>query len=242
MRIILFGGTTEGRLLAEKLTGWGHSVTVSVATPIGAEGLAGVRVLAGRLEEDAMTDRVRGFDLCVDATHPYARAAHETIKTACTRAGVPRCRVSRPPSEEAGCIVVGSAEEAAAYLRGTEGSILLTTGAKEIAAFRELSAGRLFARVLPTHESLDACESIGLPHRNILALWGPFSAELNAALLRQYAIRWLVTKDGGKAGGFFEKLRAAAETDTAVLLIRRPQDTGLSVETFLDELRKGVIP
>ena len=41
MKILLFGGTTEGRLLAERLVGMGHQVTVSVATELGAEILQG---------------------------------------------------------------------------------------------------------------------------------------------------------------------------------------------------------
>ena len=41
MKILLFGGTTEGRLLAERLVEMGHQVTVSVATELGAEILQG---------------------------------------------------------------------------------------------------------------------------------------------------------------------------------------------------------
>ena len=242
MKIILFGGTTEGRVLTRRLSGLGHDVTVSVATPVGAEGLEGASIRVGRLEGQAMTDLIRGHALCIDATHPYAQLVRENIRAACQKTGVPLRRVSRPKSEAAGCVEVETSREAADYLADTEGNILLTTGAKELSAFRALDSARLYARVLPTHESLAACEAIGLPHRNILALWGPFSKELNAALLRQYDIRWLVTKDGGSAGGFPEKIQAARQTETKVLVIRRPADFGMTVEALLDELRKGVTP
>ena len=43
--MLIFGGTTEGRRLARALSAMGHQVWVSVATPLGAEELAG-------LEED----------------------------------------------------------------------------------------------------------------------------------------------------------------------------------------------
>ena len=239
MRIILFGGTTEGRTLACRLTDLGHAVTVSVATPVGAEGLEGLDVREGRLEAEAMADLIRGCDLCVDATHPYAQQVHENIRLASSEAGVPLRRVSRPASDAEGCVVVETAREAAEYLMDREGSILLTTGAKELPAFRDLDPARLYPRVLPTHESLAACEAAGLSHRNILALWGPFSAELNAAILRQYDIRWLVTKDGGAAGGFEEKREAAKQTKTAVILIRRPEEYGMTAEAFLKEFAKG---
>ena len=75
MKILLFGGTTEGRLLAERLVGMGHQVTVSVATELGAEILQGQfcgPVLTGRMDLEAMAKLLPSYDLCVDATHPYA--------------------------------------------------------------------------------------------------------------------------------------------------------------------------
>ena len=238
MKILLFGGTTEGRLLARVLVEQGHAVTVSVATPLGEEGMEELPIRTGRLETDAITALLDGFDLCVDAAHPYARLLHENLGTACERAGVPLRRVTRPESETDSCIVVETAEEAADYLNNTTGRILLTTGAKELNVFKNMDISRLCVRILPAHESLAACEEIGLPHRNILALWGPFSQELNEAILRQYGIRWLVTKDGGRAGGFQEKLSAAKRCGVGVILIRRPEDRGISIEEFLAELGK----
>lgn len=242
MNILLFGGTTEGRLLARAITELGHRVTVSVATSVGREGLEGLDVRIGRLEAEEMTGLVRNYDLCVDATHPYAQIARKTIQTACIRAGVPLRRVARQGSSGEGCLAFPDARAAAEYLRGKEGNVLLTAGAKELEAFRDLDPARLYARVLPTPESLAACEAACLPHRNILALWGPFSTELNAALIRQYGIRWLVTKDGGRAGGFEEKVLAARETGAEVLLIRRPEDAGLSAMELLEEIGEGEGP
>ena len=74
MNLLIFGGTTEGRVLAETLVNQGHRVTVSVATSLGAEELSGIpcTIWEGRLEEAAMEARVRDFDLVIDATHPYA--------------------------------------------------------------------------------------------------------------------------------------------------------------------------
>ncbi len=41
MKVLVFGGTTEGRLLARELSALGAQVTVSVATALGAEELQG---------------------------------------------------------------------------------------------------------------------------------------------------------------------------------------------------------
>lgn len=238
MKVLIFGGTTEGRVLAAAL-GERHQVTVSVATALGGEALAGIpdiSVLTGRLDRDAMEKLLRGFDLCVDATHPYAREATENIREACGAAGVPLRRLLRRESETEGTVRVESAAAAAAYLSERPGRVLLTTGAKELPAFRALDPERLYARVLPTHEALYACEALGLPHSHILALQGPFSGALNGAILDQYGIEFLVTKDGGKAGGFAEKLEAARQRQIPVVLISRPRETGEDLETLIAEL------
>ena len=233
MKIILFGGTTEGRILAWRLSDLGHDVTVSVATPVGAEGLEGASVRVGRLEGPAMAELIRGHALCIDATHPYAQLVRENIRAACQKTGVPLRRVSRPKSEAAGCVEVETSREAADYLADTEGNILLTTGAKELSAWAALPPERLFPRILPSHESLSACEALGIPHRNICAMQGPFSQAMNEALLRQYEVAWLVTKDGGAPGGFPEKRAAAEALGVPMIVLRRPEDQGESFETVL---------
>ena len=241
MKLLIFGGTTEGRLLAEALSGLGADVTVSVASPLGAEELAGlteVTVWTGRKTAAELVPLLSPFELCVDATHPYAVEATGNIRTACERAGIPLRRLLRPESETEGVVRVGSCSQAAAFLANTGGNILLTTGSKELSVFAGLDPQRIFARVLPTYDGINACEALGLPHRHILALQGPFSQKLNEAVLEQHQIRWLVTKDGGTAGGFAEKLSAARQTGASVLLVGRPPDKGESFDVILAEIKE----
>ena len=238
MKVLIFGGTTEGRLLAEELGKRGFTVTVSVATSLGAEelsGISGLSVWVGRRDAQELERAVGAFDRCVDATHPYALLASANIRAACERAGVPLTRLVRPESRWEGAVLVDSCQEAAEFLQGQDGNILLTIGAKELAAFGDIEKERLFARVLPCRESISACEALGLPHRNILALQGPFSQKMNEAMLEQYHIRWLVTKDGGAAGGFPQKLAAAQALGVSVVLVRRPDDAGVTTEELLKE-------
>ncbi len=228
--IVIFSGTTEGRRLSRRLGAAGGPVTVCVATEYGRaeQGEApGVTVRTGRLEKAAMAALLAGAALCVDATHPYARQAGANIRAACAEAGVEYLRLLRPASAlPADALTAPDAPGAAGLLAGTAGNILLTTGAKELAAFAPLGGGRLYPRVLPSHEGLDACAAAGVPARNIIAMQGPFTRALNEALLRQFDIRWLVTKDGGAAGGFDEKAAAAAAAGVRLVVIRRPPEPG----------------
>ena len=288
VNILIFGGTTEGRQLAERLAGEFSTmeipregrITVSVATELGAEELQnidGIDILVGRMDISAMKSALGGYELCIDATHPYAVEATKTIREACEEAGVPYRRLLREKGVEAvghelthagtgtdpelayavaetapghmyagtgtdpGITCVESAAEAAAFLASREGRILLTTGAKEVGAFSGIARERLYVRILPMIESLMACERAGIPHRNVIAMYGPFSREMNEAIFRQFQIAWLVTKDAGAAGGFQEKIAAARALGVRTVVIRRPVESGASMEEILREVRRKFI-
>lgn len=226
--------------MAERLRELPARVVVCVATGYGAEMLDGgaVRsvVRVGRMDAEAMAALMREerAGCVIDATHPYAVAASENIRAAAEAAGVWRVRVAR----DAGVAGYGeffeSAAAAAAALRGVEGNVLLAVGAKELGAFAAVPgfAERMFPRVLPAEESLRACAELGFLRSHVIAMQGPFTRELNRAVLRQYGISVLVTKDGGAAGGFAEKVSAAEDAGARVFVIGRPpeEEAGVGVD------------
>ncbi|MCM1541031.1 MAG: precorrin-6Y C5,15-methyltransferase (decarboxylating) subunit CbiT, partial [Blautia sp.] len=116
-------------------------------------------------------------------------------------------------------------------LEHTAGNILLTTGSKELAIY--CASGevrrRLYVRVLPGMESLSLCMEQGICGKQIIAMQGPFSVEMNEAILRQYQISCLVTKESGVSGGYPEKLEAARKAGVQVFVIGRlREDEGCS--------------
>ena len=236
MKLIIFGGTTEGRELSERMAAAGAQVTVCVATEYGGETQPAGEHLAVRIGPMTAAEKqalLSGADLCVDATHPYAAHITSSVREACEAAGIPYRRLLRSESTVEGAVIFDTVEEAAAYLQERDGNILLTTGAKELPAFASLDPARLYPRVLASHAALDACEAIGVPRKNIIAMQGPFSQALNEAILRQFEIRYLVTKDGGAPGGFPEKAAAAKTTGAELILMRRPEETGNTYEDIL---------
>jgi precorrin-6Y C5,15-methyltransferase (decarboxylating) len=244
-KVCVFAGTTEGRELIRFLCAQGVKVTACVATEYGETLLEegeNLTVSAKRLEKAEMAELIRreGFNLVVDATHPYASVVTENIAAACREAGAEYLRLLRPESgAEAGAVYVPDVPAAAEYLAGTQGNILLTTGSKELGKFAGIPdfADRVYARVLPMPASLDSCAAAGLPPAHILAMQGPFSKDLNVALLKTVSAEWLVTKDGGNAGGFAEKAEAAREAGARLLVIGRPpQRAGLGLEDMTDLL------
>ena len=88
---------------------------------------------------------------------------------------------------------------------------------------------------------ITACEGAGIPHRNIIAMQGPFTLELNLALMQQFHIRYLVTKDGGSAGGFAEKVQAAQSTGAQLVVLRRPPEQGQTAQEILNLCKEKML-
>ena len=252
-KICIFGGTTEGRTLAEFLSGQPCDVTVCVATDYGQTLLPEsehVSVSARRLPVGEIVSLLteHRFDLVIDATHPYAQSITKSIARACRETGTPRWRLLRSASGVSPeHTYVETVSDAAAFLAETEGNILLTTGSKELAGFSQLPgfSKRVWARVLPLQSSLDACAQAGLPASHIFAMQGPFSEAMNAAMLRTIGAQYLVTKDGGAPGGFEEKESAAKSAGARLVVIGRPpEEEGLSLSKTISALcaRFGFAP
>lgn len=241
--ILLFAGTTEGRTIAEQLKGSGRKVCVFTATEYGESLIAageGVTVQSGRLTTEEMEERMKASPdaLVMDATHPYAAVVTENIRTACTSTGLPYLRVLREGSTELlkDAVYVDSPKAAAEYLAGTEGNVLLTTGSKELHFFTEVPdyKERLYARVLSLPSVAAACADLGFQGQHLICMQGPFSAEMNVALIHMTNAKYLVTKDTGITGGYPEKVEAARACGVQLVIIGRPlQEEGVSVKEAL---------
>ena len=241
---LVFAGTTEGRKLIELLESAGAGVSACVATEYGRELLPeGVRVLASRMDTAEMTTLLATLrmDCVIDATHPYADQVSKNIEAACAATGTRRIRLLRPSEEAAGCVQVRDAGQAAGVLCATKGKVLLTTGSKDLEIFSQVPdfQNRIFPRVLPTLESVERCLSLGWPVRNIIAMQGPFTREMNAAMLRQIGASILVTKESGEPGGFLDKIRAARDIGATAVVIGRPvREDGADFEGTLALLQR----
>ena len=246
-RIVVFSGTTEGRRLSEQLIASGIPHTVCVATEYGEELQKKSEII--RIEEGRKTGEdmkrlfSQGTEMVVDATHPFATEVTANIRAALEGTGMQYLRVLREKEVEGTGEVrfFDTAEECALACDAVEGNILFTTGSRDLAAMCEriTDRERLYVRVLPSVDSIRQCEAAGIRQDHILALQGPFTEEMNLAMLRQYEIRALVTKDSGRTGGVEEKLSACKAAGIPCLCIRRPvAEEGVSVEEAAEEIRR----
>lgn len=234
-KILLFAGTTEGRNLAEFLEKNQIPTEVCVATQYGETLLEEGKYLhvhAGRLDETEMEQQIqkKQITLVIDATHPYAVIVSQNIRRACSRTGTEYIRLARKETDASwkqemeDVIEVASVAEAAAFLAKKEGRIFAATGSKELSAYQVIPdyQNRVVARVLSTPEAVSECAMLGFSGKNLICMQGPFTEDLNVAMLRQAQASWMVTKESGKAGGFLEKLRAAKKAGAKLVVIKRP--------------------
>ena len=249
--ILIFAGTTEGRQIAEIAKECEVTTYVSVATEYGklcAGEFYRDHVLVGRMD---VTDIGRfinenQIELVIDATHPFATLATAHISQACEKQNIRYLRCLRQSTKEIDekaegeIIWVDSVEGATSYLSETTGNILVATGSKELSLFTKLSnyRKRCFVRVLSTEESIREGLRLGFEGKNLIAMQGSFSKEMNLATLQQTQAAFFVTKESGTAGGFMEKVWAAKQVGAKLVVIERPKEEGLSVEEICDFLRK----
>ncbi len=249
-RILIFSGTTEGRQLAEFLQDYSVEVLVSVATEYGKE-CTGIykntKVLSGRMGREQMEQilKERGISLVIDATHPFAQIVTENIRSACEAVQVPYIRCLREPDEtcldEMGIVWVGSVREAVEYLKQTQGNIFISTGSKELKEYTEIPnyKERCYTRVLSTLPAVEESVRLGFEGAHLIAMQGPFSVEMNLAVLRQIQAAYFVTKESGKSGGFAKKAEAARQTGAVLVVIGRPKEDGMEVQEVLEYLRNN---
>ncbi len=230
--ILIFAGTTEGRRLSECLSAAEIAHTLCVATEYGEIVLKEdplAKVHRGRMDRTQMREYMKEGDFAAvaDATHPYAEEVSENIRAAAEETKIPYIRINRETGgageTNAAVTYYDTAQACAAALEKTEGNILLTTGSKDLKVYCALDRvrERLYVRILPAPDSLAACVEQGIGGGHILALQGPFNAEMNEAMIHQYRIGCLVTKESGRTGGYKAKLEAAARAGIPVLVVGR---------------------
>ncbi|WP_312092861.1 precorrin-6A reductase [Aminipila sp.] len=250
MNILVFAGTSEGRILIKELLAMKEVfVCACVATEYGKEILEHqpsekLEIKAGRLSQGEMQQLMgRGFDLVVDATHPYATVVTENIKESCDKTNTKYIRLLREKTEfGTDCIFVESTEAAVEYLNPTEGNILLTTGSKELEKYTKLHnyQDRIYTRVLPMEEVVRNCNELGFTGKHLICMQGPFSCDMNRAMLNQLECRYMVTKDTGKAGGAYEKYQAAKEAEAILVVVgRTEQNEGMSLKQVIKEIESN---
>ncbi|UQZ85783.1 Precorrin-6A reductase [Paenibacillus konkukensis] len=231
--ILVMAGTSDARELALRIHQSGYTLLTTVVTDSAAKSMeeAGLPVMTGRLTAEALVAlvRERGIRALVDATHPFAEEASKNAIAAAREAGVPYIRYERDRiaiDQHPLITFADDYEQAAELAAQRKGVVMLTTGSKTLHIFAKRLLGlpdtTLVARMLPRRDNMEKCEELGLEQKNIVAMQGPFSRELNKALYEHYKVTLMITKESGKVGAVDEKLESALELGIETIVIGRP--------------------
>jgi precorrin-6A/cobalt-precorrin-6A reductase len=230
--ILVLAGTQDGRKLVAALSEAGYAVMVSVVSNYGRELVQNINVMVNAcpLDSEGMMAIIQDYDikLIVDASHPYAANVSHNAMLACQSKGIGYLRYERPAAALPAyqhLHIVSDYTQAAQTAAKLGKIIFLTTGSRMLKAFKAeplLVSHRLVARVLPDPAVLAECLAMGFKPRDLVALQGPFSHELNVALFTAYAAEVVVTKNSGAIGGSDTKFTAAVALSLPLVVIDRP--------------------
>jgi precorrin-6A/cobalt-precorrin-6A reductase len=232
VKVLVLGGTTEARRLAERVP-----VTSSLAGRVADPRLPpGPTRVGGFGGVDGLVDylRTERVERVVDATHPFAATMTAHAVEACARLGVPLLVLRRPGWRAAPGDRWARVASPDAAARAATGRVLLTTGRLSLPTFDQADAWFLVRTVDPP---------AALPPRaELLLARGPFTVGDEVALMRRHRISQVVTKDSG-GDATAAKLVAARHLGIPVILVDRPAlPTGVRMAATVDQAVDWLTP
>ena len=224
-RLLILGGTAEGRALAAAAAArFGPALTVISALagrtrapvlPAGEVRIGGF----GGAEGLAAYLRGEGIGLLVDATHPFATQISAQACAAAQQAGTRRLALVRPPWREAAgdrWIEVETVEAAAAAIPAGAERVFLTVGVRSLSPFAGRRDCWFLVRLVD-----EPAEAIPLARHRLICARGPFAEADERALLAEHRIDCLVTRASG-GDATVAKLAAARTLGLPVVMVQRP--------------------
>lgn len=142
-------GSTEGRLLAERLAGSNVRADVFVATEYGKEEIPeapNLHVYDGRIDENGMEDlfREKRYDLILDATHPFAKAVTANIREAAKKTDTAFLRILRDGGRSG--IRVQTLEEIQEMAADRKNEPVFVDSVRTAVEFLKMTEGRSLSR------------------------------------------------------------------------------------------------
>lgn len=225
--ILIFGGTTEGRIAVEVCDQAGKPFFYSTKGNLqDVEMHNGVRLSGVLSANDIKTFCMRHSIGCIiDAAHPFAENLHKAIG----EAGVPVIRLQRSfPKHTDGVTYCRNYDDAARRMEADDvGCLLALSGVNTISKLRGYwTAHKTFFRILNRKESTDKVHEAGFPDSQIILYNDSLSlpsADDELQLMRQVGCDAILTKESGTSGGFEAKVSAARRLGLKVYVIECPR-------------------
>nr|WP_045839030.1 cobalt-precorrin-6A reductase [Comamonas thiooxydans] len=224
-QVLLLGGTFDAYILSTLLHEAGVQAIYSYAgatqtrrtpaLPVRVGGFGGVQGLVDYLSAHHITH-------VIDATHPFAAQMSANAIAACAQLDLPLLSMERPawqaqPGDQ--WQHVPDMAAAAQALSRSLKRVFLAIGRKQLAAFAGLADEHQFVLRVIDQEG----GSLPLPASSyeLIVARGPFRLADELALLGQYRVDCIVSKNAGGADTY-AKIEAARQLGIPVIMVDRP--------------------
>lgn len=239
----VIGGTKDSRDFLEKFIKYEKNIIVSTATEYGGKLLENLnlRISSEKMDKKAMFEFVKNNNIkkIIDTSHPYAFEVSKNAMEVADELNVKYYRFERAtidilPKKYS---EFETMEKLLNYVENLEGNILVTLGSNNVPLFKDLkNLENIYFRILSKWDMVKKCEDNNILPKNIIAMQGPFTEELNIAMIKQLNIKYLITKKAGDTGGEREKISACDKTDVEIIYLEKKEMQYKNCYSNIDEL------
>ncbi|GAF02094.1 cobalt-precorrin-5B (C(1))-methyltransferase CbiD [Saccharicrinis fermentans] len=224
--VLVFGGTTEGMIVAELFDQIGQAYFYSTKSDVHQQ-IKGKRIF-GAMNQEALNTfcEENNIRLIIDAAHPFAKELHHNIGCVAAARQIEVIRYERQYSSFASPLLryFDSYEEMNnALLNSTYENILALTGVQTIERFKSVGESkRLYFRILDTALSREKAKASGIPSHYIIPMKPEGDKDGLVALSKELHAELLMSKESGESGFFEAKVQAACQLNIPLWVVRRP--------------------
>jgi precorrin-6A/cobalt-precorrin-6A reductase len=252
MKIILLGGTKDSINIIEFIkNNYDAYILTTTTTEYGArlarEG-GSDDTIARPLPKDEIIEIIetQGFDVLIDATHPFAEHITQTSASIAKELKMPYVRFERPTTnleniDTSHIHYVKSFEDAGKLIADefNQGNVLHFAGANTMTDIvKYVPTERFYPRILKVESSLEKCDALNIDPNHIIPMKGAASLEENIHLIEKYDASIMITKESGEIGGVIEKIEAANEKNIDIIMIQRPQIKEINKNDIVSNLEE----
>ena len=222
--ILVFGGTTEGRMAAKVLDESGATYYYSTR---GREQdihlVHGIRLTGAMLVPDMLKCcQEYGIRLIIDAAHPFAEDLHRNLLVAASQVKIPVIRYDRIYTAHDEAFIWCKDYDDAIHQLEEHGidRLLALSGVNTVEKLRDYwEKHECWFRILNREQSHRLAEQSGFPKDHLVH----YEQDDTTMLIQQLRPQAILTKESGNSGGFAEKVAAACQAGVKVFVIERPE-------------------
>lgn len=223
--ILIFGGTTEGRISIQTLEEAGKPFYYSTKGDEQEVFLHNGIRLQGAMDAGQAIAFCHRHDirLIVDAAHPFATQLHDTLEQVSSETHIPVIRFERifPERDEEHITWCRDYDDAMQRIEAENiATLLVLTGVQTIGKLKPLwQNNKCYFRILDRDSSRRIAHEQGFPAERLFYYR---QGEDESILLQQLRPEAILTKESGTSGGFDEKVAAARQLGIRIFALCRP--------------------